>query len=319
MKKTLTSFLLLIAGICNGQNLVPNGDFEQYWNCPNSVSQIDSAKFWFKPSLGTPDYFHQCSINNTGNVQTNVDVPNNYFGYQPARSGDAFAGITRYFLYNSNYREYLGISISSAQTPALDTGACYHFEMYINLGNICHYNSTDIGVYFSDEYDFTWSNDPLQVTPQITNITGILTDTLNWTLISGDYTAHGGEKYLIIGSFVDDASTDTITVNSSGISMDYIFIDDVSLTSCSNVGISDFDNTQQISIYPNPFNSKLIISIDDNEELEVILYDIAARELLQQIFTNTITINTEQLPTGIYFLELKNKNGIIKNGKVIKI
>jgi hypothetical protein len=191
--------------------------------------------------------------------------------------------------------------------------------MYINLGNICHYNSTDIGVYFSDEYDFTWSNDPLQVTPQITNITGILPDTLNWTLISGDYTAHGGEKYLIIGSFVDDASTDTITVNSSGISMDYIFIDDVSLTSCSNVGISDFDNTQQISIYPNPFNSKLIISIDDNEELEVILYDIAARELLQQIFTNTITINTEQLPTGIYFLELKNKNGIIKNGKVIKI
>jgi hypothetical protein len=73
-----------------------------------------------------------------------------------------------------------------------------------------------------------------------------------------------------------------------------------------------------INIYPNPVSDKLNINIKDNERSEITLTDIAARKLLQQKFTNSITINTEQLAKGIYIYELRNKNGVIKKGKVVK-
>src|ERR1700704_5421680 len=55
-----------------GQNLVPNGDFEQYSGCPNFAGQMDSCLFWINPApyppAGSPDYFNQCA--------SFVNVPN---------------------------------------------------------------------------------------------------------------------------------------------------------------------------------------------------------------------------------------------------
>lgn len=73
-----------------------------------------------------------------------------------------------------------------------------------------------------------------------------------------------------------------------------------------------------VSIYPNPINDKLTIQTYNYERTELILYDLSSRKLLQQSFTNSITINLEQLAKGIYLYEIRNLNGIIKNGKVIK-
>ena len=36
----------------SAQNLIPNGDFEQLAGCPTYISQIDSAAYWFNPTLG---------------------------------------------------------------------------------------------------------------------------------------------------------------------------------------------------------------------------------------------------------------------------
>ena len=71
-------------------------------------------------------------------------------------------------------------------------------------------------------------------------------------------------------------------------------------------------------LFPNPFNDNLNISVKENEQTEIILYDIFSRKLLQQTFTNSTTLNTEQLANGIYIYELRNRNGTIRNGKVIK-
>ena len=38
----------------------------------------------------------------------------------------------------------------------------------------------------------------------------------------------------------------------------------------------------------------------------------------QKEFINSISINTEQLAKGIYLYEVRNKNGVIKKGKVVK-
>ncbi|MBK6642358.1 MAG: T9SS type A sorting domain-containing protein [Bacteroidetes bacterium] len=48
------------------------------------------------------------------------------------------------------------------------------------------------------------------------------------------------------------------------------------------------------------------------------MFDIAGREVFQEAFTSSHSINTEQLAKGTYLYELRSKNGIIKIGKVVK-
>lgn len=85
------------------------------------------------------------------------------------------------------------------------------------------------------------------------------------------------------------------------------------------LGIDDASASQnKMSISPNPFTNELTIKTNSNELLEIILYDIVSRKLLEKEFTSSVSINTEQLAKGIYIYEVKNKNGVIKKGKVVK-
>jgi uncharacterized protein YpmB len=85
-----------------------------------------------------------------------------------------------------------------------------------------------------------------------------------------------------------------------------------------NSVISSSVNNESMVIYPNPMQDKLNIETLNNGVSEIILYDIASRKILQQKFTNSVTLNTEQLAKGIYIYEVRNKNGMIKKGKVVK-
>jgi photosystem II stability/assembly factor-like uncharacterized protein len=82
--------------------------------------------------------------------------------------------------------------------------------------------------------------------------------------------------------------------------------------------IMEPENNMYLNSYPNPLTNKLTISTNNNELSEIILYDITSKKLLQQQFTNSISINTEQLAKGIYIYEVTNKTGVIKKGKVVK-
>jgi parallel beta-helix repeat protein len=74
----------------------------------------------------------------------------------------------------------------------------------------------------------------------------------------------------------------------------------------------------RINIYPNPFNDKLNILLKENNQTEIILFDLSLRKCLQQTFTNSTTISSEQLANGIYIYEIRNKIGEFSTGKVIK-
>ena len=64
--------------------------------------------------------------------------------------------------------------------------------------------------------------------------------------------------------------------------------------------------------------NELTITITPAKEGEIILYDILSQKLLQKKLTNSTTLNTEQLAKGIYIYEVRNENGVIQNGKVVK-
>lgn len=74
----------------------------------------------------------------------------------------------------------------------------------------------------------------------------------------------------------------------------------------------------EIKVYPNPTSQELNVNVSDNEFYELKLFDISSRVYLQSTFTNSIAVRTEQLESGIYFYEVRNKRGLSKKGKLIK-
>ncbi|MEP7168848.1 MAG: T9SS type A sorting domain-containing protein [Bacteroidota bacterium] len=91
-----------------------------------------------------------------------------------------------------------------------------------------------------------------------------------------------------------------------------------SVPSCTSE--TDFPNLENLEnlTYPNPVTNELNIKTFDNGLSEIIIYDIASRKLFQNIFSKSVSLNTEQLSKGIYFYEIKKKNGLIQKGKVVK-
>ncbi len=88
---------------------------------------------------------------------------------------------------------------------------------------------------------------------------------------------------------------------------------------CLTVSNNEIESQNlQVTIYPNPFNNNLNIKNNYEGQTEIILFDITGRKLYQNKFTNSITINTEQIEKGIYVFELKNKVRGLINGKVVK-
>lgn len=75
---------------------------------------------------------------------------------------------------------------------------------------------------------------------------------------------------------------------------------------------------ETINIYPNPFCNQLIFKLTGNEQAKISLYNFLGQQVMQQTFTNSTIINTEQLVYGIYFYELRNNKGVVKTGKVVK-
>jgi len=70
--------------------------------------------------------------------------------------------------------------------------------------------------------------------PQIQlDTTALLLDTMEWSKISGVYTAVGNERFLTIGNFYADSQTDTLSHLGTWI-LGYYYIDDVSVYEISN-------------------------------------------------------------------------------------
>ena len=103
----------------------------------------------------------------------------------------------------------------------------------------------------------------------------------------------------------------------------YYYFDDVCLSidslSCNSLeAIQSRQTIKNVNIYPNPFNNELNILNNNNEFYEIILYDLLSKKVLNQTFSSSTTVNAKLLSTGIYIYEMRNKNGIIQYGKMIK-
>lgn len=397
MKKTYLFFCiiqLLSLGNLQSQNFVPNPSFENYTTCPTSMAQINLATPWITPTSGSPDYFNTCGTSSF------CVVPTNFFGNQVPRTGNAYAQLVT---YPSAFplREYVQTQLLSP----LVAGQTYNVSFYISLQDKSYRVSNNIGIYISVSAPSSAGSGPLPLIPQI-NETNVINDIVNWTLISGTYTAIGGEEYITIGNFYDDISTTTaINPSGNGAYATFYLIEDVCVTPQGGMGCNtplpvellDFygegkeyynqlhwitaseinndyftieksndasnfyeigivlgagnsnkmikyqladenliestnyyrlkqtdyngdhsyskiiaikNKTENISVYPNPFNNKVNINIKDydTENVTIEIYSVAGEMVMLKNFVGSenISINLNKLSLGTYHLKIYN-------------
>jgi hypothetical protein len=214
--------VLLLPSAAGAVNLVPNPSFESYVSCPTGYSQFYQTVSWNEPNAGTSDLFNACS---PGGFPS-VNVPANTSGYQNALTGVGYAGIIPYSAA-PDYREYVQAQLSSP----LVNGNTYLVSFWVSLGDTSSIAIDRLGAHFPvGQIGPLGSNTTLLVTPQVESPANVfLTNSTGWTQISGTFVAAGGESHIVIGSFRDDASTNTVPGPSNWPGGSYYYIDDVSV------------------------------------------------------------------------------------------
>jgi gliding motility-associated-like protein len=211
MKRLLKSILIiLLSHSVVGQNLVPNPGFENFTGCPTAQSQIGNAVPWDNPagSITSADYFNACN-GGVGTACGNVNVPNNFCGNIPANTGDGYVGVIGYYTSCSNCREYVEASLTSP----LVAGTTYDIGFWVRPAELNRYFIDFIGMNIQIGPHNQPVNQPIILTPTLES--GLIDDVNQWTLVSGTYTATGGEDIVCLGVFKDNADLNILDVGPS--------------------------------------------------------------------------------------------------------
>ncbi len=309
MKKFLFILIIICSSRLQGQNLVPNPSFEEYTNCPYQVGHFNGfVKNWTSFSE-SPDYFNICSDT------TYLTVPYTHGGYQYPATGNAFCGVFTLSCGDFRYREAIGCHLIAP----LKIGTEYFCSFKVCFGyagslSPSYIASNGIGIKFSTKPYIIYTNHPIQIDnkPHIYS-KEIITDTLNWTEISGSFIADSAYKYLVIANFFDIDHTDTLHLGSFNCHS-YYFVDDVCVSGRGGCNFNNIDklNNSEFSIFPNPANKQInikspknITSIEIYNLLGAIYYSSAKMvKKNDEIFS----INCSQFPKGIYFIKLNYEN-----------
>lgn len=226
--KWITFISLIITTNLVAQNLIPNPSFEDSHCCPSTYSMFYCIQGWAAPTKGTTDYYSSCELKHYTPI---VRTPTNFFGHQEPVDGIAYIGLYTY--YHTDYREY---ALTKLKEP-LQVNETYHLNFWISLADTAGTSIRSLGVAFTKtQYQKM----------QFTNITELpyleiylpdssfIKDKKQWFQLNLEYQAIGGEEFLMIGNFKDNASTDTLQLQDDHIASEeqfdsYYYLDDVCL------------------------------------------------------------------------------------------
>ena len=213
------------------QNLVHNGSFEDFVECPVKMSNLNrDAEYWNAPTLGTTDYFNECS-------RTKLGIPMNFKGKQEAFEGSAYAGL--YLFAPKDYREYIQVAL----TETLQKGHRYQLSLSLSLAEKSDGAVMDMGAVFSEKpltvhtkrqlSNSALASKNIKAThaKQFTS-SGFYDDKKEWMQISLEIVAKGFENHLILGNFKSNGGTNYLNYKEASGKTEgysYYYIDDVSL------------------------------------------------------------------------------------------
>lgn len=305
----LMCFLALIFSLeVLGQNLIPNPSFEDtICSIPGLPSPWDDpfyspSRDWFNPNNATPDHYTTAPSEffDCGHFSIYDSDWDQVGEWQYPKEGDRMLGL---WLGND-----LNVSRDLLEAKLLeplmaDTDYC--FSMYVSLGNRQNLAIDRIGAFFSMDsvYDHSWAGGfEYEESMYVTSPAGIfLTDTVEWMLIEGVYTAQGGEEFILIGNAFDDTETSYLEVDGWGNGWDVAkyFIDDLSLVSCTSLSTGD----DKLPIVEIEAHADQGIRINGRAGLRWTLWDSIGRVLIEgQMSQEQELIPTDWISAGIYLL-----------------
>lgn len=226
MRRQLPALLLCafcaFAPAAHAINLIPNPSFETFSICPPAYGQINVLPPWDTPTTGTSDAFNACAPN----TFPSLNVPQNQLGFQNARTGSGYAGIIPYSAA-PDYREYISAPLLAPLSP----GQPYTLTFYISVADSASLAIDRLGAYFSVGPVGPINNYAvLPYTPQVESPVNVyLTNATQWTAITGTFVAVGGENWITIGNFHDDATTNTVVGPGTWPGGSYYYIDDTDM------------------------------------------------------------------------------------------
>lgn len=302
------------------QNLVPNPSFEDTSACPDFAAQVWRAEGWYTVE-NTPDYFHACC---TGQLAA-ISVPCNAFTCRYAATGNAYCGVWTYGHIPELYREYLGIQLTSPLTIGVQYYVSFKLSSVSSHAAGSNGGNDKTGILFSCfKYDLN-NLPPMQNFSQV-YADSIITDTVGWTQVTGSFVADSNYQYITLGNFYTDSFTNSILyyqINGEG-RLAYYFVDDVCVTTDSKGcdftnGLDDVNVQIPFSIYPNPANDVLNITLNSVNVKSLALYNSQGHlEYMNKAVAkkDNYQIELKDFPQGIYLLEV-NLNQKILSQKIL--
>jgi hypothetical protein len=237
-----------------------------------------------------------------------------------------------YYYNGMDARNYIQVQL----LDSLVQGKCYYAEYYVSS-----YNSMRLGC---NNQSMLFTNQPVYVdtaavpavyllsaNPQIQN-TRIITDTLNWVKVSGVFTAQGGEQYLTLGNFKNNAQTATKPIQPTGYNGAAYYIEDVSVLPLDSIILKaeagkDTTIAAGDSVYIGSYTTGLTNVTWYNNAGNIIAtntagfyvqpttstYYVIEQTVCGQYSTDTVYVNVGVVPLVIKNYELKIKNEGVVN------
>ena len=300
------------------QNLVPNGSFEEYEDCPWGGGQVDLALAW-EEWYYTPEYMHACSDSEW------TAVPLNYFADQEPSHGNAYCGFIAWHGPGQNYSELIGVELSEP----LVSGEPVHVSLKLaasigGAGANFQSSCSHVGIRFTTEQQNWQSVTPL---PNYAHL--VLSEPLSlggqWFTLSGIVVPDSAYRYLSVGRFHIVDSIEVQLINPEGNDQRaYFLVDEVCVT--YDPIYCDFDlniNEAEIplvSIHPNPCLDGFVLETGVEGRKTVRVLDMRGCVALEyEIDASTSYISLAEVPQGIYVVQVISPGYMIPLTKVVKM
>jgi outer membrane protein OmpA-like peptidoglycan-associated protein len=275
------------AGFAQGENLVPNGSFEEVTKKPKKLGEIANATGWVSPTGARADLFSSAKV-------PDIDVPLNVFGKESPKDGDNYAGIVGFSYGSKVPRTYLSTKLS---TP-LKKGMTYCVKMNVSLAEASKYATNNIGIQLSGKQPGTDSKVSIIEEPSVLHFNNdlkILSGRYNWTEICGAFVAEGGEKFITIGNFDSDEDTKNERmkkdpeVKVDEIAAAYYYIDDVYIAlvdkekgETCDCAAEEANDTYSTTIYQKVFNATDDMTPKDIVEMHQVFFAFGKSKISAQ-------------------------------------
>lgn len=233
-------------------NFIPNHNFEQFIECPDSLENLTSLLNWYQTTTeGSFDFFHSC-VEGENPPLDDPDAPANTFGFQDALSGQGYGGFYAYN-ENSNYREYASVRLNQPLIP----GTVYCTSFNLSLAEVSSRAVKNVGLYFSADSISLDGQTDLPYMPQFETDGEFITDTNNWLQFGGDFIPTDTIHFVTIGNFRGNVNTEVMEVTSTNPQLAdfaYYYVDDVAIFEKPDLNLPDLTTCGESSV---------TVSIDD--------------------------------------------------------